>query len=148
MSALRGSTVPCGRWELICGCSAGWLVSALRPVCAGPWRPRRGELLLDIWGWWSRFVQCEGISHVQRGGGVQVMLPPSLLWPSTNLGFLFLFLFGCVRSMRRFPGQGWNLCHSSNPSHYGDSTGCLTHCAARGLYKSWFEAAGLASCCG
>ena len=39
---------------------------------------------------------------------------------------LFLFLFGCVHGMWRFPGQGLNPYHSTDPSHSSGSAGSLT----------------------
>ena len=44
--------------------------------------------------------------------------------------FFFFFFFGHVHHMWKFPGQGWNLHHSSNQS---DNTGSLTHCVTREL---------------
>ena len=45
----------------------------------------------------------------------------------------FFFFFGHTCSMMKFPGQcqGLNLCHSSDPSHSGDSARSLTHWAIR-----------------
>ena len=40
------------------------------------------------------------------------------------------FFFGYTLGMWKLPGQGSNLCHSSNPSYCSDSTGSLTHCSA------------------
>ena len=37
------------------------------------------------------------------------------------------FLCGHTHCMRKFPGQGSNPHHSSNPSHRSDNTGSLTH---------------------
>lgn len=39
--------------------------------------------------------------------------------------FCFVLLFSCTRGMRKFPGQGSNLCHSSNSSHSVDNVGLL-----------------------
>ena len=45
------------------------------------------------------------------------------------------FLFGHVLSMRKFPGQGLNLQHSSDPGCCSDNTRFLTHCATKELQK-------------
>ena len=37
-----------------------------------------------------------------------------------------IFFFSRVHGMRKFPGQGLNLCHSSNPSHSSDNARPLT----------------------
>ena len=42
--------------------------------------------------------------------------------------------FGCHCSMWKFPGQGSNLCHSSDPSCCSDNTRSLTYCATRELF--------------
>ena len=34
----------------------------------------------------------------------------------------FLFFFGCACGMKKFPGKGSNIDHSSNPSHCSDNT--------------------------
>ena len=43
------------------------------------------------------------------------------------------FSFGHTHGMFKFPGQGLNLCHSSNPRCCCDNTRSLTHCATREL---------------
>ena len=51
---------------------------------------------------------------------------------TTNLLFFFFFsLFGCIRGMWKFPGQGSNSCHSSDLSPYRDGAASLTHFIAR-----------------
>ena len=42
--------------------------------------------------------------------------------PESSL-LLFLLFFGHACGMQKFPVQGLNLCHSSNPSHCSDNTG-------------------------
>lgn len=42
------------------------------------------------------------------------------------LCFLVFFFFGCFCSTQKFPGQGSNLCYSSDPSPSSDNTGFLT----------------------
>ena len=44
---------------------------------------------------------------------------------------IFFKFFGHTHSMWKFSGQGWNPCHSSDPSHCSDNTRSLTHCATR-----------------
>ena len=39
--------------------------------------------------------------------------------------FFFFFFFGHNCGMQKFPGQGSNLCHISNPGHCGDDTRSL-----------------------
>ena len=45
--------------------------------------------------------------------------------------FVCLFVFGIALGMWKFPGQGSNPCHRSNPSHCSDNTGSLTCCTTR-----------------
>ena len=47
--------------------------------------------------------------------------------------FFFFFFFGHTCSMRKFPGQGMNPCHSSNGGCHSDNARYLTHCATRKL---------------
>ena len=42
---------------------------------------------------------------------------------------------GQTHSRWKFLGQGQNLCHSSDPSHYSDNTASLTSCAIRELHQ-------------
>lgn len=39
--------------------------------------------------------------------------------------------------MQKFLGQGSNLCHSSDPSHYSDNARSLTHCATEEFWKKF-----------
>ena len=41
------------------------------------------------------------------------------------------FFFGHTCSIWKFPGQGLNPCHSSNPSCYSENARSLTSCATR-----------------
>ena len=50
-----------------------------------------------------------------------------------------LFLFGCVCSTWKFPGQGLNPCHSSDPSHCSDNARSLIYCVTRELSFRVFE---------
>ena len=50
---------------------------------------------------------------------------PSFL--SLSLSFFLSFLFGCTCCMWKFPGQGSNTCHSSNPSCCSDNARSLAH---------------------
>ena len=47
----------------------------------------------------------------------------------------FLF-FGCVCILWKFPGQGSNSCHSSDPRLCRDNTGSITCCTARELPRT------------
>ena len=47
----------------------------------------------------------------------------------------FFFFFGHGHSMWKFPGQGSNPYHISDPSHCSDDTRSLTCCATRELLK-------------
>ena len=48
--------------------------------------------------------------------------------------FIYLFLmFGCTRCRWKFPGQGLNLYHSSDPSHSDDNITSLSCCSTREL---------------
>ena len=38
---------------------------------------------------------------------------------------IYFFFFGCTCSMQKFPGQGSNLCHSSDSSHCSDNARSL-----------------------
>ena len=40
--------------------------------------------------------------------------------------FLSFFFFVCAQSIQKFLGQGSNLCHSSDPSHFRDNARYLT----------------------
>ena len=46
-----------------------------------------------------------------------------------------LMLFGHARGMWKFPDQGSNPYHSSNPDHWGDKARSLTHCGTRELHS-------------
>ena len=49
------------------------------------------------------------------------------------------FFFGCAHSMWKFPGQGLNLRHSSDPSCRSDNNaGSLTRCTAREILQVLF----------
>ena len=50
-----------------------------------------------------------------------------------RISFLFVGWGGCTCNMRKFPGQGSNLCHSCNQSYSSDSAGSLTCWAPREL---------------
>ena len=52
---------------------------------------------------------------------------------------IFIYLFGRAFGMCKFPGQGLNPCHRSDPSHSSDNTGLLTHCATRELLLPFFN---------
>ena len=39
---------------------------------------------------------------------------------------LYKISFGCAWDIEKFPGQGLNLCHASDPSHFSDNAGSLT----------------------
>ena len=43
------------------------------------------------------------------------------------------FFFGHIHGMQKFPGQGSNLCYSSDPSHSSDNARSLTHYTTREL---------------
>ena len=49
--------------------------------------------------------------------------------------FIFIFFFFSATSAAygNFPGQGSNLCHSSDPSHCSDKAESLMHCAPKKL---------------
>ena len=49
----------------------------------------------------------------------------------------FLFFSGPARGLWKFPEEGSNLCHSSDPNRCSDSARSLTPCAAREL-PGWF----------
>ena len=51
---------------------------------------------------------------------------------------LFSLFFGCTLNMWKFPDQGLNLWHSSDPSHWSDNIGSLTCCTTRELILSLF----------
>ena len=50
-----------------------------------------------------------------------------------------LFFFGCAHGKWKFPGQGSNPWHTSNPSHCSDNTGSLTCCTKRELLDFIFN---------
>ena len=56
---------------------------------------------------------------------------------STLLIWLFYFIFGCTCSMQKFPGQGSNLHHSSDPNHSSYNARSITHQATR-EFQVWF----------
>ena len=51
----------------------------------------------------------------------------------------FFFFFGWTCSKQKFPGQGSNPQHSSNPSHCSDNTWSLTHRVSRELLGDAFQ---------
>ena len=55
-----------------------------------------------------------------------------------SAGFFVCVCVCHTHSMRKFLGQGLNLCHSSNPSSYSDNIGSLTPGATRELHKNVF----------
>ena len=65
----------------------------------------------------------EGVTEAQNGKS----------FPELVIFFFFFFFFGCTYGMWKFPSQGLNQCHSSDPS--SDSTGSLTYCATRELLE-------------
>jgi len=54
--------------------------------------------------------------------------------------FVVTFFLGHVCGMWKFPGQGLNLCHSSDLSYSSDNTGSLTHLAIGEHLYSTFDA--------
>ena len=48
-------------------------------------------------------------------------------------------IFGCIHGVWKFWGQGSNLCNSSDPSHSGDNTRFLTHCARKTPHSNIFS---------
>ena len=48
------------------------------------------------------------------------------------------FFFGHAWGRWKFPDQGWNPCHSSNPTHCSDNAGSLTCWATRELQQLIF----------
>ena len=60
-----------------------------------------------------------------------------------------LFVFCCTFRMWKFPGQGSNSSHSSDPSHCSDNARSLTRCATRELQRFLLNAfsSGLFSFC-
>ena len=58
-------------------------------------------------------------------------------WQVMVFFFLFLF-FVCSCGTLKFPAQGLNPCHSSDPSCCSDNSGSLTHCATRELLMVLF----------
>ena len=60
--------------------------------------------------------------------------------------YLFFVFFGCACGMQKFPGQGSNLHHRTDPScHCSDNTGSLTRWATRELCHLIFRTQ--QSCC-
>ena len=51
----------------------------------------------------------------------------------------FFFFLGCARSMWKFPGQGSNLSHRSNPSCCSDNARSSTSCTTRKLLHFVFS---------
>ena len=48
-------------------------------------------------------------------------------WDFSWVAFLFCYVLGHARGLWKFPGQGLNPCHSSDPNHSSDHTGSLTY---------------------
>ena len=47
--------------------------------------------------------------------------------------------FCCTHGMWKFPGQGLNPCHSSDPGHCSDNAGTLTHWATKEFLNTYFK---------
>ena len=52
------------------------------------------------------------------------------MYVASPLVFISLIFFGHTCGMWKFPGQGLNSCHSSNPSCFSDNARSLTHSAS------------------
>ena len=52
--------------------------------------------------------------------------------------FGFVLLCGRAQGMWKFPGHGWNPCHSCNQNHSSDNSRSLTHCTTRELQVYYF----------
>ena len=61
-----------------------------------------------------------------------------VLTPNCSLEHMSHFFFSLTCNIWKFPGQGLNLHHSSNPSCCSDSIRSLTHCPTRQLHESLF----------
>ena len=55
-----------------------------------------------------------------------------------EVAFLAFFFFGHTPTTWKFPGQGLDLCHSSDSRCYSDNTGSLAHYATMGTPKGRF----------
>ena len=55
-------------------------------------------------------------------GGTKVVLDSK---GSFFFSLSFVVVVGCTQGMQKFPSQGWNLSHSSEPSHSTDNSGSL-----------------------
>ena len=95
---------------------------------------------------------CHGyiqkIKNKKGGGGfyflenIELIVGSCFFILSDNL-FFFFFFFGHICGMWKFPGQGSNPCHSSNPSHCSENARSLTCCTHKrtpqfdNLYFKW-----------
>ena len=91
--------------------------------------------MLIIWGWWIDTIFLKGTFILSF-----FLLSNSEIQPYTALSSkmilmirhrLSFFFFTCI--MWKFPGQGWDPCHSSDPSHWSDNARSLIYCATREL---------------
>ena len=81
------------------------------------------------WGRWRAGVMCLPGSYTDIGAFLLFFF----LLPSSLPSFL-LFFFSCTFSMWTFPGQGLNLCHSSDPLRIcSDNARSLICCARKEL---------------
>lgn len=91
--------------------------------------------MLIIWGWWIDTIFLKGTFILSF-----FLLSNSEIQPYTALSSKMILMirhrlsfFFCTCIMWKFPGQGWDPCHSSEPSHWSDNARSLIYCATREL---------------
>ena len=79
----------------------------------------------------SRYVYST-VCHSWRRQNLKLPFSSMHFFPLLSLGFPRYFFF-CTCSMWKFPGQGWNVHHSSSLSTSRDNTRSLTLCTTKEL---------------
>lgn len=76
--------------------------------------------------------------QIKRAHGMNAIV--AIFGPNDLPQFAFLFFFFWLCSQHEeVPGQGLNVCYSSNPSSHSDSARSFTHCARRELLVLLFK---------
>ena len=93
--------------------------------------------LSNVWNLHRSSQQCQILNPLSEARDRTLILVDSswvcYYWATT--GVPTLIFLGCACGIQKFQGQVSNPCQSSNPSCFSDSTGSLTHCTTRELWK-------------
>lgn len=85
--------------------------------------------------WMRKTLECwqKKKCEFEFVGGIVLSLCLMVFTVVTKILFFLFFFLGCMHGIQKFPSQGLNWCHSSNPKHNSDDTITLAFWAPKEL---------------